>query len=630
MLRFMRQQAGNWLIKLLLGAIVIVFIFWGVGSFRAQRGGRVALINGDPITLDDYREAYNNLIERLRNRFGNNLNEDMIKMLRVKEQALNQLIDNKLLVQEARRFKFRVSDKELAQAILQIEAFQRDGVFDNRIYQIMLSRIRMTPEEFEIAQREAMLTERLTDLITSSVKVSDSEVEEWINWTHASVNIDFVRFDPNRYKDIKTSDEEINVFYETHKENYKTDEMVKVRYLYFDPVRYQSEVSISDREIQDYFNENQEEFKTPKTVEARHILLKVDQNAAPEDVEKARKKALNILKMAREGKEFGELAKKYSEGPTRDRGGYLGTFKREAMVRPFADKAFSMRAGEISEPVRTRFGWHIIKVEKVNEASVLSFDEAKKKIQKKLIEDKAKNLAYDEAEAVSDVSFEGDDLLKSAKQRNLKILTTDFFTKKGPEKGIKNPAEFASAAFTLTVMEISDIQEFEDGYYILQVIEKIPEKIPELKQVKEKVRGDLIREKQEANAKEDATNFLAALKSGKSMIMESKAFNLTPTTTGFFERNDSIPEIGFDREVSTAAFQLTPEKKFPENLIKGAKGYYVIQFRGRKTPELKEVEKEKTSIRQKLLQQKKTRVYDAFLAQIRSKSEITIKEEFLE
>ena len=630
MLRFMRQQAGNWLIKLLLGAIVIVFIFWGVGSFRAQRGGRVALINGDQITLDEYREAYNNLIERLRNRFGNNLNEDMIKMLRVKEQALNQLIDKKLLVQEARRFKFRVSDKELAHAIMQIEAFQRAGVFDKRMYQNVLSRLRMTPEEFEIAQREAMLLERVTDLITNSVKVSDSEVKEWINWTNASVNIDFVRFDSDKYKDIKPSSEEIKAFYEKHKENYKTDDMVKVRYLRFDPDRYRSEVSISDEEIQDSFDENQEEFKTPKTVEARHILLKVDQNAAPEDVEKARKKALNILKMAREGKKFDELAKKYSEGPTRDRGGHLGTFKREAMVRPFADKAFSMKAGEISEPVRTRFGWHIINVEKVNEASILSFDEAKKKIQKKLIEDKAKNLAYDEAEAVSDVSFEGDDLLKSAKQRNLKILTTDFFTKKGPEKGIKNRAKFASVAFNLTVMEITDVQEFEDGYYILQVIEKIPEKIPELKQVKEKVRVDLIQEKREEKAKEDANTFLTALKSGKSMTTESKQFNLTSTTTGFFKRNDSIPKIGFDREVSKAAFQLTPEKKLPEKLIKGTKGYYVIQFRDRKTPEFEEADKEKPLIKQKLLQQKKTRVFDAFLAQIRSNSEITIKEGFLE
>jgi len=630
MLRFMRQQAGNWLIKVLLGAIVIVFIFWGVGSFRAQRGGRVALVNGDQITLDDYREAYNNLIEQLRERFGNNLNEDMIKMLQVKKQALNQLIDKKLLVQEARRFKFRVSDKELADTIMKIGAFQRAGVFDNRLYQNVLGRLRMTPEEFEIAQRGAMLIERLKVLITSSAKVSDQEVREWFNWANALVNIDFVRFDPDKYKDIKASGEEIKAFFEKYKENYKTDAMVKVRYLHFDPDRYRSKVSISDEELQDYFDENREEYNTPKTVEARHILLKVDQNAGPEDVEKARKRALDIVKMAREGKDFPELAKKYSEGPTRDRGGYLGTFKREAMVRPFADKAFSMKADEISEPVRTRFGWHIIKVEKVNEASVLSSDEAKKKIQKKLTENKAKNVAYDEAEAVSDVSFEGDDLLKSAKEQNLKILTTDFFTKKGPEKGIKNRAKFASAAFDLAVMEISDIQEFENGYYILQVIEKIPEKIPELKKVKEKVRVDLIQEKQEAKAKKDADTYLSALKSGKSMTTESKHFNLTLTTTGFFKRNDSIPKIGFEREVSKAAFQLTPEQKLPEKPIKGTKGYYVFQLKDRKTPEFEKFNTEKASIKQRLLQQKKARTFDALLAQIRSNSEITIKEGFLE
>jgi len=630
MLRFMRQQAGNWLIKVLLGAIVIVFIFWGVGSFRAQRGGRVALVNGDQITLDEYREAYNNLIEQLRERFGNNLNEDMIKMLQVKKQALNRLIDNKLLVQEARRFKFRVSNKELADAIIQIGAFQKDGVFDNRLYQNVLGRLRMTPEEFEIAQRDAMLIERLKVLITSSAKVSDQEVREWFNWANALVNIDFVRFDPDKYEDIKASSEEIKAFFEKHKENYKTDAMMKVRYLHFDPDKYRSKVSISDEELQDYFDEKQEEFNTPKTVEARHILLKVDQNAGPEDVEKVRKRALKILKMAREGKDFAELAKKYSEGPTRDRGGYLGTFKRKAMVRPFADKAFSMKAGEISEPVRTRFGWHIIKVEKVNEASVLSFDEAKKKIQKKLTQDKAKNLAYDEAEAVSDVSFEGDDLLKSAKEQNLKILTTDFFTKKDPEKGIKNRAKFASAAFNLAVMEISDIQEFEDGYYILQVIEKIPEKIPELKKVKGKVRVDLIQEKQEAKAKKDANTYLSALKSGKSMTTESKHFNVTPTTTDFFKRSDSIPKIGYEREVSEAAFQLTPEKKLPEEIIKGTKGYYVIQLKDRKTPEFEEFNTEKASIKQRLLQQKKARTFDALLAQIRSNSEITIKEGFLE
>ncbi len=630
MLRLMRQQAGSWIIKILLGAIVIVFIFWGVGSFRAQRGGRVALVNGDQITLDEYREAYNNLLEQLRERFGNNLNEDMIKMLQVRKQALNQLVDNKLLVQEAKRLKFRVSDKELAEAIMKIGAFQRAGVFDSRLYSNVLDRLRMTPEEFEIAQREAVLIERLRTIITGGVKVADQEAREWFNWTNASVNIDFVLFDPDKYEDIKPSSEEIKAFFKNHKENYKIDAMVKVRYLHFIPDTYQSKVTTSDEEIRYYYNENQEEFKTPKTVEARHILLKVNQNAVSEVVEKTRKRALDILKMAREGKKFAELAKKYSEGPTRDKGGHLGTFRKESMVKPFADKAFSMNAGEISEPVRTRFGWHIIKVEKVNEASVLSLDEAKKGIRKKLTQERAKNLAYDEAEAVSDVSFTGDDMLKVAKERNLKVLTTEFFTKKGPNKGIKNRAKFASEAFSLSVMEISEIQEFEDGYYMLQVVEQIPAKIPELKEVKEKVRVDLIQEKQEAKAKKDADAYLAALKSGKSMNTESKHFNLIPKTTGFFKRNNSIPEIGYEREILEAAFKITNEKKLPEKVIKGTKGYYVIKLRDRKMPEFEGFNKEKAAIKQRLLQQKKARTFNELLVQIRSKSKITIKEGFLE
>jgi len=630
MLRLMRKKTGSWFIKTLLGAIVVVFVFWGVGSFRAQRGGRVALVNGDQITQDEYREAYNNLIEQLRQRFGNNLNDEMIKMLQVRKQALNQLIDNRLLVQEAQRLKFRVSNKELAGAIMAIGAFQNAGVFDNRLYENVLGRLRMTPEEFEVAQREAMLIEKLRTFITSSVKVSDEEAREWFNWTNASVNIDFVLFDPGSNKNIKPSQEEIKAFFEDHKTKYKTDAMVKVRYLHFDPDTYRSEVTIADEEIQYYYDENQEEFETPKTVEARHILIKVDNKADSETVEKTRKKAFDIMMMAKGGKDFAELAKQYSEGPSRDRGGSLGAFRKEAMVKPFADKAFSLKAGEISEPVRTRFGWHIIKVEKVNEASTLSFDEDEKKIRKKLTDERAKYLAYDIAEAVSDVSFEGDDLLQAARERNLNVLTTDFFTKKGPEKGVNNPRKFASTAFNLLVMEISDIQDFEDGYYILQVIEKIPEKISEFEKVRKEVRADLVKERQDAKASKDANAFLSALKSGKSMSTESQNYNLTPTTTGLYKRNDSIPKIGFEREISEAAFKLTNGKKLPGKVIKGKKGYYVIQFRERKMPEFEEFNKEKTAITQRLLQQKKSTTFAELLSQIKSQSDITIKEGFLD
>jgi peptidyl-prolyl cis-trans isomerase D len=540
------------------------------------------------------------------------------------------LINNKLLVQESKRLKFRVSEKELADAISNITAFQRAGMFDSRLYRDILDRLRMTPEAFEETQKNAMMIDKLRTLITSSAKISDQEVLEWFNWVNASVNIDFVFFEPGRYKDIHPSDEEIQTFFENHKEEYKTDAMVKVRYLKFNPNAFRSKVELSDEEIREYYDENMETFKIPKTVEARHILLKVNRDADPETVEKTKDRALDILKLAKEGKDFAKLARQYSEGPTRDKGGYLGKFKKEDMVKPFADMAFKLKPGEISEPVRTQFGWHLIKVEKVNEASVTSFEDAKKDIRKKLTDDMAKSLAYDEAEAVSDDAFEKEDLINAAKERNMKILTTDFFSRKGPIKGINNPSKFASVAFDLTDMEISNVQEFENGYYILQLVDKVQPKIPAFDKVKEKVRLELIKDKQDEKAKVDSETLLAALKSGKTMQAESKKFNLTPKSTGFFKRNGSIPEIGFEREISEAAFQLTDKKQFPENVLKGSKGYYVIQFKDRKISDPENFSKEKEEIKNRLLAQKKSGIFDALLAQLKSKSEITIKEGFLE
>jgi peptidyl-prolyl cis-trans isomerase D len=626
----MRKHAGNWLIKLLLGAIVIVFIFWGVGSFRAERGGRVALVNGDQITMDEYRNTYDNLMEQLRTRFGNKLDEKMIETLQVKKQALNQLINNRLLIQEAKKLEFRVSKKELADAIIHIPAFQRAGVFDRYLYKNVLDRLRMTPETFETAQKDQMLIDKLRTLVTGSAKVSDQEVREWYDWLNASVDIEYTLFDPSRYKNIQSSEEEIKSFYEKHKENYKTATMVKVRYLYFDPEQYRSKVKLSDEEVREYYDENLESFKTPKKVEARHILLKINPDADPETVKKTKERALKIVKLAREGKDFAELAKKYSEGPSRNNGGYLGEFTKESMIKPFADKAFSMKAGEISDPVRTRFGWHIIKVEKVKDAHTTSFENAKKDIQKKLTDNKAKSLAYDEAESVSDTAFEGNDLINAAKERHLKILTTDYFSSKGPVKGISNPSKFADIAFDLTTGEISDVQEFGDGYYILQLLNKIPPEIPPLDKVKETVKTDLIKEKQDQKAKADASAFLAALKSGKTMSEESKQFHLMPKTTGFFKRNGSIPDIGYDRGISEAAFQLTPEKKLAENVLKGPKGYYVINYNDRKIIKSDTFDKEKEIIKQQLIAQKESEIFDALLAQLKSKAEITIKEGFLD
>ncbi|MDM8549394.1 SurA N-terminal domain-containing protein [Desulfobacterales bacterium HSG2] len=626
MLKLMREHATSWLIKIILGAIIIVFVlYFGSGSMRQPRANRIAFVNGEPITAGEYRDAYNKLVDRYR-QFGTKLNQDMIK--RLEKQTLDNLIDQSLMRQEAKNLNIRVTDKELTDAILKMDVFQTNGVFNKRLYTNLLNNNRLTPEAFEDMQRESMLTEKLRSFMLSNIKVSDQEALEWFKWNDASISIEYVLFESKKYKDIKPTPEEIKAHFEENKDSYKTKPKVKAQFLHFKSDDYKSKIELTDEEIQDYYDSNKDEFKEEKTVEARHILLKLDKGSTPEVEQEKKEKILEILEMARGGQDFAELAKTHSEGPTKTKGGDLGAFKKGAMVKPFSDKAFSMKPGEISDPVRTRFGWHIIKVEKVNEEKTLSPEEAKGKITEKLTDNKTKEIAYDEAEKVYDSVFEGDNLVKVAETRGLEIKTTDFFTKSGPRKGVKNRSKFASAAFKLSPMEISEPQDFGDGYHLVQMLEKMPEKTEEFKDAERKVRRDIIKKKQEEKANKDASDFLAALNEEGSMSAAGEKLGATPKTTDFFKRNDSVPDIGYEREIAQAAFKLSNEKKFPDHVLKGRKGYYVIAFKEKKTPEPEEFEKEKEKVKERLLQQKKFRTFDAWLSQVKKRSEISIDADF--
>ena len=179
-------------------------------------------------------------------------------------------------------------------------------------------------------------------------------------------------------------------------------------------------------------------------------------------------------------------------------------------------------------------------------------------------------------------------------------------------------------------MQISEIQDLGNGYYILQLIDKIPEKTAELKEVETKVKADLIKQKQEEKARGAAAKFLAALKAGASMNSESSKYDLKPDTTGFFKRNGSIPKIGLERQITEAAFKLSKEKSLPAEVLKGKKGYYVIRLIARKEPAGDGFEEEKQAIKERLLQQKTYQTLSAWLSQLRSVSEISIEEDFMQ
>ena len=205
-----------------------------------------------------------------------------------------------------------------------------------------------------IQQREAITMNKLQNFIAGTIKVSDIEAQQWYKWNNAEVDIDYVLLEPQQIKNIEPTTDEIEAYFETHKEKYKTDPEIKVRYVYLNPEIYVTKVTVSEEDIADYYESNLEKFKNPKTVQARHILIKAGQNAKPEEVESARQKAEDVLKLVRDGQDFAALARQYSEGPTKTKGGDLGTFSREAMVKPFTGMA---AAGPRYLPEPAGFCW---------------------------------------------------------------------------------------------------------------------------------------------------------------------------------------------------------------------------------------------------------------------------------
>jgi peptidyl-prolyl cis-trans isomerase D len=632
MLDFMRKQAGSWLIKGLLAIIVIVFVFWGVGSFRSRQANRVALVNGEVITVQEYQESYNSLVEQLKSRLGNNLNEETLKTLGLKKRALDRLIDRRLLAGEAEKLKFTVTDEELTGTIGNIKAFHSDGRFNKETYERVLSRNHMTPEEFESSVRESLMIERVGSFVTGEVKVSENEALEWFKWKNGSVNVDFVSFEPEKYNGINPSQEEIKAFFDKKKENYKTEEKVKVNYLLFDYKAYSSKVKVDDSDVKEFYESNMDKFRRPKTVEASHILFKIDEGAGPAVIEDKRKKADDVLKMIKAGQPFGELAKKYSDCPSKTAGGNLGAFERKDMVEPFAGKSFSMKPGEISEPVLTQFGWHIIKVDKINEEKVFSLKEIESGIRKKIAEDKTKKLAYSEAEAVYDEAAKVNSLAKAAEKQGLILKTTGLFSKNDVQRaaGTDIPSLIAAGALDLSEKEISDVKDIGSGYTVFEVIEKIPPKTPDLKDVKEAVTADLVREKQEEKAGKEAETLLADLKKGGDMRKESARYGISQDETGFFTRNENMGKIGYEPELADTAFKLSKDKPYSEKPVRGKKGYYLLKFKERKDPDAALFEKEKESLIKTLLEQKKLKTFEAWLAGVKSGSKVMIEKEFQE
>ncbi len=629
MLSSMRNNAGSLIIKILFGVIIIVFVLWGVGTNQSDRANRVAVVNGQPISIEAYEREYQNLLDRIRAQFGGELNAEMVRLLNPKGQAVRKLVDESVIVDEAENMGMIVGTEELAEAIRSIPAFQLNGVFNAEQYNRVLASNRMTPESFEIATRQELLIRKLSRFISEGAKVSDGEAREWFNWQNATVNVEYIVFSPDDYEVETVPEEEMTAYFESNQNDYNTQPMVKARYLVFSVDDYRSGITVSKEEIDEYYEENLDAFKKPESVQARHILFKVDEDADESTVSSVRKKAEDIYLKVIDGQDFAEMAKTYSEGPTRETGGFLGTFERGTMVQPFEEKAFSMAPGDVSEPVRTPFGWHIIKVEEKRPETTLSVEDADPQIRGILSDRKAKLAAYEDALAAYDATYDSDDFPMIASSVGKSLQETDFFDRVGPS-GVGDADRFAAIAFDLEDGGYSEVEELSGNYYLLQLMERKPSEVPPFDTVRDRVVQDVLARKKKEKAESEARRYLEMISSGKTLGEAASAAGKDLIETGFFGRRDPVPAIGTEPAFSDAAFGLSESNPLFDDIVQGQNNVFLIHLIDRRKPEAADFENDSEDVKRQLLNQKQATVFRSWLDDARQRSDIVIEAAFQE
>ncbi len=631
MLQFMRQRAGSWIIKGVLSIIVLAFIFMGVGNFRDQNNVTAATVNGEDISYTQFQDRYFVLLDSARQQFGNQLNDEILNMLRLKERAMDQLITETLLLQKAAELGFQVSDEELSATIRNMKFFQINGEFKPKIYNSILQRNHLTPESFEQLQRRDLLTQKVRQLIDDSVKVSEDEARRWYEWENAEVKIKVAVFSPGDFKDVDPSDEALQTYFDEQKEKYKTAEKTQITYIRFNPEDYTAGVSVDEDLVAQYYEDHQDDYRTEETVEASHILIKVPEDAPESTVSDKEAEAMKIYDMVTtDGRDFAECAKAYSQDAgSASKGGALGKFKKGELVAPFAEKAFSMEPGEISRPVKTVFGWHVIKVDKVNDASVTPLTDVAADIRNTMALKKARDMAYEQAMSVFDAAIDNDSVKQAAEKFELKAETTPLLARTEAVKEIPQGGELVRQAFDLVEGDISDVVQIADNYYLFQVDQRKAPEVPGLETVRETVLADLSEELREEAAQKAAEDLLEKLKEGSVIDAAVEGTSAELIATDYFKRQAPVPDLGTESGLSREAFLLNTENRLADKVINGSKGYYVLYLEDRRPPEGDAFSEVKEDVMNQLMQLKKQDALTAWLSGMKAESEITQNERVL-
>ena len=623
MLNTIRKNTGSWFIKLILGLIVIVFIFWGVGSFRSRRLDVVAMVNGEDILMESYRLAHANVLDSYKQMFGGQIPEGLLSRIDIKQQVLDGLINETLICQATDKMGILVSNIEVQSTILSIPAFKHNGAFDKILYERSLRRAGLTPAIFEAQVRQQILTNKLKTLLFSGLTVTEAEARKHYIYENEEVNLSYVSINASECeKEVNATKQDLAFWYESRGENYMTEPRIKLRYL----VLKESDVddaNITDPEIEAYYQDHRNEYDVKERRRVRHILLKIAKGADEDRIEEIREKAEKIRDRIEKGEDFANLAKENSEDArSAGNGGDLGFFGRGMMIKPFEEAVFSMKEGEVSKPVLTRFGWHIIKLEKIEPGRVKPLAEVKDSIVTRLKAQKAKNMIWDRANEVYDEIIQLGSLSAYAKQHEIELETTGLFSQNKLPAVAGGDPELLKTLFALDSGELSSLLQIHQGILIAEVLEKKAPYLPSLEEVKEQVIKDYVREKAKELCRLNAKELLEAAKK-QGLETACKDGGLKIRQTGLFKRTDKTAKGKLPpAAVAQVGLSLYEGKAYPDEIVESGNSFYILAFKEKKDADIAGFPAQKDAITKQILEHKQQTLFEDWLKDLRQRASI--------
>ncbi len=639
MLKTMRNSFHHlkWTLFAVIGVFILGFVFWsGSGTDQAKAGQVVAEVGGERITAIEFDRQYRAQVERYRQMYQGNFSPELERALDLPRNVLDSMIERMLRLEAARRLDLHVSDDDLAKKIVALPFFQDNGQFIGREkYEKMLRSNNIVPERFEEELREDMLLERYSGLVKASVVVPDAELDREFSTRNDKATIEYIlvpsaRLDSN----AQPTEADLQTYLDKHKDRYRTPVQRKVKYLLVDRARVRSKMAPNEADVRAEYDRRKDSFIVSEQVNAAHILIAVkpDGGANADAVAKARAETL-AARARVAGADFGRLANENTDDPSgKTTGGQLPPFSHGQMVPEFEQAAFSMAPGEIRGPIKTQFGYHVIKLVSKTPSRTRTFEEVRPSLVAELSERQGSaevdRLSKELAEKLKGMRSASDDDLRKLQSDVVTFNTTEWSARGDSIQGIGANQKFSDEVWTTPVGKTSAAPvTTARGIVFVKPAEERAAGQPPFAELKPRLESEWKVERRQKDAIAQLEPAAKELSSGTTLAALAGRYGTEVKTSTEFGPGGPVPELGAAPELTTAVFKTAQGQAGPAVAVPN--GFVLYRVLTRTEGDRATFAAQKEQLRDSIRGREADRLTRAYLQQLRASRKVEINEPLL-